>query len=222
VAYSNYSEWGLDRWRWEFLRRRNDYRRDYVAAYQTQIASGFIQADENERFFNCDAAIKYELVFFYDPEISDWGEEGPSWYEPRIMLSSPIDQSHRWWQFKTLTFDLSKPIFPQLEAAKVILDEEQGLANLTPQEQMTLTYGPEYSGGRDIPMDKLEKELNHKPRAMKFEPSHWALYLRVLDAREAAATLSQIAEILPIRMGRRDAKAAHNVYEQARARQIRF
>jgi hypothetical protein len=127
VAYSNYSEWDLDRWHWEFLRRRNDYRRDYMTAHQIQVASGFIQANGNEQFFNSDDAIKYGLLFFYDPAIGHWGADGPSWYDPQLMLSGPLDGTDRWWQFKTLTFDLSKPIVPQLEPPASVVRERPRL-----------------------------------------------------------------------------------------------
>lgn len=53
-------------------------------------------------------------------------------------------------------------------------------------------------------------------------PEKWAVYLRVLDADEAGASLSEMAEILPARYGRRDGKAADNVRDQARKLQFRF
>jgi hypothetical protein len=53
-------------------------------------------------------------------------------------------------------------------------------------------------------------------------PRKWPTYLRALDARDAGATLSEIASILPLSYGRRDAKAADNVLAQARELQFRF
>lgn len=47
-----------------------------------------------------------------------------NWCGPRQMFSNPPDANERWWQFKTLTFDLGKLIAPQLEAAKALLLEE--------------------------------------------------------------------------------------------------
>lgn len=221
-SYADCESWDLDRWRWEFLRRRQDYRDDYLAAYRDEIEIGSLNPLEYGGYFFHEGAIIYDLVEFFDPAVSAWGEYGPNWSDPETMLAEPADASERWWQIKTLTFDLGKPIAPQLNAAKVFLLEEQGLANLTPQEQMTLAYGPEYSGGRDIPIDEFVGALNYSPRAPKVSPAKWALYLRVLDAREAGASLSQITNILPASISRRDAKAAHNVYEQARSLQFRF
>ena len=222
AAYSNFSDWDFDRWRWEFLRRRDDYRRDYKAAYRSRIAAGYMDAKMDEKSFFHDGAELYELVQYFDPSVSSWGADGPNWSDPRIMLAEPPDASERWWQIKTLTFDLSKPIVPQVEAAKALLLEEQRGANLTPEEQMTLVYGSKYSGGRDISMDEVVGALQYAPRSMKISPQKWARYLRVLDAREAGASLSQIVTILPQSIARRDPKAAHNVYEQARALQFRF
>ena len=221
-GYAHCESWDLDRWRWEFLRRREDYRADYIAAYQDEVEAGYVNPLKYEGFFFHEGAESYGLGEFFAPAISVWKDYGPSWSDPEVMLTPPPDAGERWWQIKTLTFDLSKPIAPQVHAAKVFLLAEQGLANLTPQEQMTLAYGAEHSGGRDIPIDEFVKELNYSPRAPKVSPTKWALYLRVLDAREAGASLSQIAEILPASISRRDAKAAHNVYGQARSLQFRF
>jgi hypothetical protein len=222
VAYSNISDWDFDRWRWEFLRRRDDYRHDYKAACRARIESGFRDPKMDEKFFISEGAELYGLLVYYDPSVSTWNEFGPNWSDPKTMLAEPLDASERWWQIKTLTFDLGKPIAPQLKAAKVLLLEEQGLANLTPEEQWTFAYGAEYTPGRDIPEVDFVKALQYSPRAMKISPQKWALYLRVLDAREAGASLSQIVEILPQSISRSDPKAAHNVYEQARALQFRF
>ncbi len=138
AAYAEFIDCDLDRWRWEFLRRRKDYRDDYRAAFQDQLEAGFINPQSYEGSFFHEGATIYDLVEFFDPAVSTWNEYGPNWSYPEKILTTPQDASERWWQIKTLTFDLGKPIAPQLHAAKVFLLEEQGLANLTPQEQMTL------------------------------------------------------------------------------------
>lgn len=222
AAYSNFADWDFDRWHWEFLRRRDDYRRDYKAAYRAHIAAGLMNPKTEEKEFFDDGAELYGLLGYFDPSVSSWDEYGPNWSNPKRVLAEPPDASERWWQIRTLTFDLGKPIVPQVDAAKALLIEEQALANLTPEEQITLAYGSEYSGGRDISTHEVAKALQYAPRAMKISPEKWALYLRVLDAREAGASLSQIVNILPHSIARREPKAAHNVCKQARALQFRF
>jgi len=95
------------------------------------------------------------------------------------------------------TFDLRRPITPQLAEVKLALKEEQAAF---------------YEG----------QPLGKPPRAAKHHKDKWPVYLRVLDAKAANASLSQIADILPPTYGRRDPQTAHNVLAQAEALKLSF
>lgn len=232
AAYTTDEQWDSDRWQWEFLRRRDDYRKAYHLAKSDNIGLHSV-LDDNEgiAFFHEDAAL-FELDLFFDPAVSDWGSSGPLWSDPVFKLRPPHDAHERWWQIKTLTFDLGKPIAPQLDAAKELLLQEQGLAQLTPREQMAFAYGAEYAGCGEMPLAEMCAKLQRNPRALKYQPGKWAVYLRVLDAREAGASWANITEVLYLdgTLGRRKApeggygpppaQAARDLWKQACA--LRF
>ena len=166
-------------------------------------------------------ARRYGLLELYDPVVSDWMSSGPEWhsglvyggFEGEEMIVGEdggyedIKASH----MVAFTFNLKRPLAPQLK--EVARQLEQGQFNY-------LAYGagaPEKMGTEEA--EKLAMHLVQSPKAHR---EKWPVYLRALDAHEAGASLSEIAEILPPRYGRRDQKAAHNVLEQARTLQFRF
>ena len=214
------------------MRRRADYRKAYHSAKSENIEPyNVLDHNEGTAFFHEDAEL-FELDLFYDPAVSAWGFSGPQWSDPQIKLRPPHDANERWWQIKTLTFDLGKPIAPQLDAAKEFLLQEQGIAQLTPSEQMAFAYGAKYAGCEEMPFDEMSAKLEHNPRALKYQPGKWAVYLRVLDAREAGASWAKITEVLHLdgTLGRRKApeggycpppaQAARDLWKQACA--LRF
>lgn len=169
--YGSTEAWDLDRWRWEFTRRKKEYRRDYIAALaslpdpRAAISSGGSQPGA---IAHCGAE-KYGLPAFYDPRVSEWSHDPrPRWMTglwPLLELLEPDrlvflgSQPHR----SMFSFDLEKPLKPQLEEA------ERGLAALQKASQK--------SGAK-------------KPAETK--PAKWLRNLRVVDARDTGATWGEI------------------------------
>jgi hypothetical protein len=170
------------------------------------------------------AARKYGLDEFYDPIISDWMHLGPEWnsglvFGPLHGSDYRLSDEGGWEEVDaphmvSLTFDLSRPLKAQLDEAAAELKIDQSSFLLS-----RLGLDERYALGDEAAYLKVaEAEV----RAPKHHPKKWLTYLRALDARASGASLSQIAEILPNHLGRRDAKAAHNVLEQAEALSFRF
>lgn len=183
--YRGLAKWEPNRWQWEFLRRREDYRRDFDAAV--------CELDRVERRFEHIGADKYGLEEFFDPKISDWtGYYGPMWHPlplPSIDEDGFTALKPGWVE---IAFDISKPLEPQLRAAKDELETAQSLEQLSDTEAMQLAYGAEYSGQPEIPSDIIEAKLGKRLRAPKHHTEKWPAYLRVLDARAANATWAEI------------------------------
>jgi hypothetical protein len=216
--YLNMAAWDMDRWRWEFLRRRADYRADFEAAsIAVEPASPDFSGEQPDNGlwligdgmrvwpFPHRRAENYGLMEFYDPKISDWMSMGPSWnsgviYGPSHGVRDIVTEG---WGFEevvdsnlvSFTFDLSKPLAPQLSEVKAELEMSQSLMRLTLLEQVELAYGPAYAETEETPLDELLDKLNKKLRAPKHHVEKWPSYLRALDAREIGASWSEIADI---------------------------
>ena len=230
----NLGEWDESRWRWEFLRRRGDYRADFEAALAAQPdplalpaditpeEAGWLIGDGMRAWpFTHPGAQRFGLTQFFDPVISEWGVGGPEWnsgieygggHGEEWVVAPDGGFAHAPAEHRfAISFDLRRPLNAQLAAAREMLQQAQ------------FDYFAYGEGARDgLGPVEAEKRAFRMPAASKVHRTKWLLYLRAIDAREADAILSEIAEILPPHHGRRDAKAAHNVVEQARALQFRF
>lgn len=182
--------WNLSQWRWEFLRRRDDYRKDFQTAAQ--------EIGTTEVRFSHETAGIYELEEFFAPWVSEWKFDGPVW---RPLPLPNLDDEGLPAAVNSLSiiyFDLSKPLGPQLVAARDELEFKQASLNLSIIETAQLAYGAEYSGHPEIPLDVILEKLKKKLFAPKHQMSKWPLYLRVLDAHEAGASYAEISTILPV------------------------
>lgn len=224
-GYGRTVDWSLDRWRWEFTRRREDYRSDFLAALGGNVGPLDLSSADNRPedinyeesflfrgirawpFFHKNAQ-KYELDAFFDPVISDWMGGGPEWgsgilyggEHGKRYLSDVLDfHSEESPEIISISFDLSRPLEDQLAEAKKLLEECY----------VTHWYDDENDRIKDV-----KKTKHHR--------DNWLLYLRLLDARAAGASLSKMAVILPTTMSRRDARSAGNVLNQAEQQAFRF
>lgn len=223
--YGDTTAWSVDRWRWEFTRRREDYRRDFEVAIGGRSEPLDLSDPKNLPVdispddawcyggirawpFSHRDALKYGLVEFFDPVLSDWGC-GPEWgsgliYGPFGGVRTEFNDAGEVVEVEapnlvSLTFDLSLPLGPQLKAAKKELED-------------CLIYHW-YDDDNDC-----VKEVKN----VKHHTDKWLTYIRLLDARAAGASLADMAEILPDSMGRRDQRAAGNVLKQAQEQAFRF
>ena len=192
ATYGDTSNWSFMRWRWEFIRRRDDYRADFDR-WKDQTYEFWINVNKLEGSANTDrilkphqpgfkariqdGSFKYGYTALPNPRISD---------QPFTVIFSHFDRDDnisyiegkgdRFFGdiIKTsagdgeilVKFDIDKPIKPQLEAVKEILTAYQ-----------------RYKHGRTLQIRR--------------HPSKWLLYLRFLDGRETGATWSELQSILP-------------------------
>jgi hypothetical protein len=163
-------------WRWQFLRRRPDYRADWLLALQREKARvRFISGRrlrpidwENNLYFWAElpgARARYGVYGLQNPAIS---RPGPGLFVQ--TYGALVDYASR-EEFKRMErqrqvlirFDLNKPLRGQLEAAERML-------------RMELDDQPE------------TKERLHTAK--------WPVYLRVIDARDCGETFRTIGEMI--------------------------
>ena len=184
-SFGNPSEWSFARWRWEFLRRREDYRTAFSSLVeaasngtyfqdsftnngeivQEQMVQGNLIAAADQRGFafpvidNLDLLSSFGMFFFPNPRFS----EQP---EPALLLSEPyiaskFDVDGKPLGVLTYHFDLMRPIAKQLEACEAKL-----------------------------------KEIKAKIPGAVWEEKHhvqnWHEYLRALDARESNVSYARM------------------------------
>jgi hypothetical protein len=185
VAYGDTSKWGDHKWRWEFTRRRNDYRADFdkhLPDTLEQLAER--QRREPDKLFlrpdqpgfvaggYVDLMRKYGLGSLPNPRISD---------QPFYVLTFRSEGGHftpgfgkdRWEKnvatasvpdgFGAVVFDLSQPIDRQWQSIR----------------EMVLGFQEDKFG--NVPARRRHTEK-------------WLSYLRVIDGREAAASWTTIFE----------------------------
>lgn len=177
-------------WRWEFLRRRPDYRQDWEKSYPPSYAFDRACADDpayptrfHKRIFSPDhpafrarmpdSLEKYHLSGLPNPAIakpwmlsfdSNYGRmyfgQGPDWLEGGEEIHLRVSE----WRVAAL-FNLKKPLPAQME--KITLD---------------LMKWQEYQMGRNVERRKCRDE--------------WPTYLRVLDAVELGWSFWEIGLVV--------------------------
>lgn len=181
-------------WRWEFLRRRADYRQDWEKYYQSTYEYDVACANDpnyptryRKKVFSPDhpafkarmpnSLEKYHLVGLPNPAIlkpwmlsfdSKYGRiyfgQGPDWLGGSEEVSLCLSE----WSVAAV-FDLKKPLLPQMDKVKIDLLEWQ-----------------EYQVGRNLERRKYRDE--------------WPLYLRLLDAVDLGIPFRDIgSKLLDIR-----------------------
>ncbi len=215
LAYGDTLAWSTSRWRWEFLRRRQDYRNDfdrhaedtyrhylnYYAGDRDEITDGEILRPTDPGFrASMPGTPKYGLTGLLNPRISEqpghelyFREYDMAFYRGRgpefLEGGKPENVMLPAGRF-VVRFDLTRPLAAQLEAAKSQLIYEQ--------------------------MAMFGKELGTKKHGKK-----WLLYLRVLDAWECGAHWSEIAAIMP-ETTKRNIDTARDTYKQAYDQGFKF
>lgn len=229
---SNYRHpnWSDDDWRWQFLRRRQDYREAFQKAVReldflpdvpswagddtcpltgaTGVFGPYMHGIVWP--FPHEAAHDFGLKEFFDPGQSDWQGYGPmwTWFTPWVPGLN-CDGSEDEMEF--IGFDLREPLKPQLDTAAAWLESMQ--------EATLLCEDASRVGLDEAEADRRFKDRLRVPKRSR---DKWPLYLRVLDARAEGASWREIAKILPESMGNKSPQAARNVHDQAKKQALRF
>lgn len=187
VYLSDYGEYPADcehkwtklKWKWEFIRRRDDYRNDFFAAMESLDYNPMASEDSgyiDGLVFEHDGAKKYGLLSFLDPRVGRWlggFVEEELEYGNGIQFGCRCHEDNEYSErYITITFDLSRDLNEQINSIKDELYRSQG-------------YFYEIE---DITPDVLKKRRDRDDK--------WPLYLRILDARSAGATYLEMAEVL--------------------------
>jgi hypothetical protein len=208
-AYGDTKRWSECRWRWEFIRRRDDCRKDFsthkdetVRFFEDASAREIARSPDakrgrllrpDERGFVAqvpDCYKKYGLNNLPNPAVGDqpfyvimFRKRGPK----MVMFPEDSIRSHFETTDSVVIFDLTAPIGDQLEGARQLLEWQQ------------------------------QDKLGHAVRPGKKHPAKWLSYLRALDAKESGASLSQIAKSGLLIGRREDPQSARDVLKQATA-----
>ena len=193
-AYPRPEELDLTGWRWQFVRRRHDYReywdsnspaawerhRQFVELQRARghdkfpldpLGEGFsFKADDDAiNAFGLEIILHPSLptVPVLSPFLPQPGD-GPLWRDRDEDLRAAAGGSHM------VEFDLSLPLGPQLKRAKDVLE-----------------------GWQLIFLEDAPAEIRDKARRKSKTALHvrkWPRYLRVVDGRDAGASWREIAE----------------------------
>ena len=158
ASYVGTDTWDQDRWRWEFMRRDDDYRRtfDELASQfgstehgvspmgrtregadadrkRTTHGPGCFSEEEQEQllaagltywpFIHSDC-LRWAMAALYDPRISDWFGQGPVW-GTGVRRLDPSSISFWGHHLSGFVFDKERPIGPQINEVKRLLEEDQ-------------------------------------------------------------------------------------------------
>jgi hypothetical protein len=215
-SYGDTGRWSEWEWRWEFTRRREDCRADWLAHkdYQVEWISdavlrsliralgGVAELKRGDRRLRPDepgftvsfpcCCEKYGLSYLPNPAIG----KQPFYiyflmfrpYGPKMVVFPEDGVTEVFGETgSVIQFDLDAPLDDQLERARQLLEGKQ----------------------RD--------KLGHLVKPGKKHPSKWLRYLRVLDAKESGATFSEIEQSGILKGLREEPQAARDVFRQARA-----
>lgn len=208
------SELSLYQWQWQFLRRREDYQKDWdkyhddwyaekLNEYKNiPLADGVSSWKEHFKDIagmpNAEHREKYKVHFLLNPSMNDCNVGPPGLFvnQCNSIVNFASQKSFDEMNGKGVrlySFDLNKPIEPQLKKAK-----------------SHLIY--------------LQEVTTGKPKGDRNHFNKWPLYLRVMDAQRSGATYQLIGEELllsenDILNGSGDteiANKAHQVWTAAR------
>jgi hypothetical protein len=206
-SYGDTKRWPEVRWRWEFTRRREDCRADFLA-YKDEVewvpegllrhlgvkrGSRRLRPDEPGFLAPVPGCLeKYGRSSLPNPAIGDqpfyilagFGRRGP-----RLVLFPEDGIGDLKETTAVVKFDLAAPLGNQWKAIRPFLEARQ------------------------------KKAVGQIVNSGKKHPAKWLAYLRVLDARESGASYSEIAGSGVLEGLRKDAdeKDAQEVLQQAQA-----
>jgi hypothetical protein len=208
-AYGDTGRWSEFRWRWEFIRRRDDCRKDFLA-----------HKDETVRFFEEVHAHRRtpDGKRLLRPDEPGFVAQVPGCYEKYGLINLPNpaigDQPFYIIMFRTRgprllmwTEDGIKTRFSETTDAVMVFD-------------LTAPIGAQVKGARELLEWRQKDKLGHVVEPGKKHSTKWFSYLRVLDAKESGASLSQIAKSGVLVGRREDPQSARDVWNAANA--LRF
>jgi hypothetical protein len=193
-TYGDASQWSGSRWRWEFTRRREDYRDDFDTNAQWSLdqLSERSRSNPAKRFLGRDDpgfvasgscgdarpfVEKYGLIDLPNPRISDQPFRVIR-FEKRFGGVMRGKGPFRWHQDQQAEEETAMMLVPKGSAAALF--------------DLSRPVNPQLETAKEL-LVELQKAQEGKLLQHRKHPKKWFTYLRVLDAKEAGATLSDIA-----------------------------
>jgi hypothetical protein len=179
-AYGDTKRWSENRWRWEFIRRRQDSRQDFLA-----------HKDGTVRFYK----EVYAKIDGYSGRILRPDEPGfvarvPGCYE-RYGLAYLPNPAIGDQPFQTIMFRKRGP--PFLMDAEEEINSRFKTTEAVVIFDLTAPIGDQVEGAREMLKSQQQLKLGHIVHRGKKHPTKWLTYLRTLDAKENRASLTKIA-----------------------------
>lgn len=239
ASYGDVGKWGINRWRWEFYRRRNDLRLyfDERAERAFQMKKEKVQRFPG-RYAGTRIARPDELGFVVEVDFEDWSKIGYTHLpNPRFGEQPNLDMfptgkdtlSYRWIDpaYTNTVADLldfaGVELTPQQDfklgsalsdcTAKLFENEYAVIFNLDKPLKSQLL---EAEG--DL-QDSQEKRHGRKLQKRR-HPAKWLGYLQTLDARDAGASWSKISALHP--NSAQTEQTARDIWRQADALRFKF
>ncbi len=217
AAYGDTKDWTLNRWRWEFFRRRSDLREhfDRWAEYTHQKElecnvglaprdAGFLAFGTED--FKREASEKFDYLGIPNPRI---GSQPAGAILPRSERSKQrrlINGAQRHLSVRGVL-----EVVHGLSAAQLSTWLEPH--EVTIKFDLNKPLQGQLEEAREIVM-RLQKRLQGKLVVKRQHRKKWLGYLRTLDAREAGAAWSEIAALHPATA--QTEQSARDIWNQAR------
>lgn len=178
-------------WRWEFVRRHSDYRKTYE-----DFASRSFSSDEEKDAESLRLARPIRYTRMYDPRSSEIHEIEMHYSSGVIMHNAHPSK---------FNYD---PVIHPPERHIVLMSFN---VDMPIEEQIEAARGH---------LTWVQKRAYGKKIEFRNEPSRWPLYLRVLDARVAGASWTEVTSIMPAAYQTKE--NARSVHKQALGVQDKF
>ncbi len=164
----------LTEWRWEFLRRRNDYREDFLLHREEEL-------NLPHRYFLGEDAVTPDSPDFRPHLSGSETKYGVHYLRDPAAASPGQGQFRR--SYGSIVFDAKGEVLPK------VLEQERIAVTFDIREPLQ----PQF----DEVKEHFERYLHEHGVIIRQRRRHkdkWSLYLRVIDARADGATWEQIGE----------------------------
>jgi len=176
--YGDTGKWSENRWRWEFLRRRHDLRDEFDAKAEDEFKTKRALYSEFPQMFPDGLLHPHEPGFCVSTMLI--GGELQQLPNPRI--------GEQPWMAIEWTDNVVRKV-RQFHTERA----PEGYRRV--DFDLSKPIAPQIEFAKEYLLD-LQREEQGKAVQFRRTPSKWLTYLRVLDAREAGASWSQVSGLL--------------------------
>lgn len=228
-AYGDVTKWTIERWRWEFYRRRDDLRKrfdenaDATYLHNQRLNSdprycvGVNEVRPDDRGFAAYCPGSRELFGYIgipNPRIGDQPQglitpyEG-FWHLTHVfdgtapnaeeMIATPLDADLPELSDEAALLKQYFDVMEKLRKTRALGNKEVSVS-LTPSDvaikfDIDKPLGPQLDRAK-AKLESIQKKFDITTTQKRRHPDKWLSYLRILDAKEAGATWSEMVDVL--------------------------